>query len=394
MTPAVLLGDLNMARCFAGSGITTILASSDPHEPALRSRYVHERVLIAPLENEEQALSDLSAIGRAHPQRPTLFYGTDTQLRFIARHRDRLEALFRFRMPPTALVERMVDKSRFSELAEDFGIPVPRTLSSHELGRADDVMRRLPGPWLIKPNVHDGWFRHQGLLREGPKKALKAETASDFRRLYAAVREHTSEFVVQSYVPGGEDEVHSFHVYVDDSCTVLGHFVGKKIRTYPREAGVSTYLELVDVPGVADLGFQIVRALGMVGPLKIDLKRDPRTGRFYVLELNARYNLWHYLGSACGVNLPVLAHADLIGARPEPVRATRTGVRWLSFGDDLRSFLRSYRRSGELDFRTWIRSLSGPKVHDVFAWKDPLPALVNAWNYARAVGARLCGVST
>jgi predicted ATP-grasp superfamily ATP-dependent carboligase len=172
---------------------------------------------------------------------------------------------------------------------------------------------------------------------------------------------------------------------------VLGHFVGKKIRTFPREAGVSTYLELVIEPRVTTLGLEVVRSLHLVGPIKVDLKRDPRTGRFYVLELNARYNLWHYLGSACGVNLPLLAHADLTGdpcARPSE---QRTGVKWLSLGGDLRSFLRSYRPSGELDFVSWLRSLRGPKVHDVFAWNDPVPSLVGAVNYLRAFGSRLHG---
>ena len=33
--------------------------------------------------------------------------------------------------------------------------------------------------------------------------------------------------------------------YMNANAAMLGHFVGRKIRTFPREAGVSTYLELV-----------------------------------------------------------------------------------------------------------------------------------------------------
>jgi predicted ATP-grasp superfamily ATP-dependent carboligase len=389
MIPAVLLGDLNMLRCFAGSGVRAIVASSDPREPTLSSRYVDERAIIHELGEDSQGLFDLEAIGRAHPERPTLFYGTDRQLRFIARHRARLEPLFRFRMPPTELVERLVDKTRFAELAGERSIPTPLTVCSCDTSGPKDVMRRIPGPWLIKPNGHDGWFRKEAVLRHGPKKAVVAETAEELERLYAGVLETTQNFVVQQYVPGGEDEVYSFHAYLDGNGTVLGHFVGKKIRTFPREAGVSTYLELVIEPRVTALGLEVVRALQLVGPIKIDLKRDARSGRFYVLELNARYNLWHYLGSACGVNLPLLAHSELTGDPCALPGEQRTGVKWLSFGGDLRSFLKSYRPSGELGVASWLHSLRGPKVHDVFAWSDPVPSLVGAMNYARALGRRL-----
>jgi D-aspartate ligase len=391
MVPAVLLGDLNMLRCFVGSGIETIVASSDPHEPTLRSRHAKNRVVIAPFGETERVLADLEAIGREHPTRPTLFYGTDEQLLTVSRHRERLEPLFRMRLPPKDLVERLVDKSRFSELADEFALPVPATLSSHEIGTAEQIIERIPGPWLIKPNRHDGWFELEALKTSGPKKALSVQTAAELRRLLSDVRRHTPNFVVQAYIPGGEEQIYSFHGYMDASANVLGHFVGKKIRTFPREAGISTFVELVNEPAVVELGFQIVKKLGLVGPVKIDLKRDPRTGAFYVLELNARYNLWHYLGSVCGVNLALIAHAELTGGPRPPMRDYRTGVRWLSFGDDLRSFLRSYRPSGEFGFSSWLSSLRGPKVHDVFAWSDPLPFCFATLNYTRALGKRLLG---
>jgi D-aspartate ligase len=391
MVPAVLLGDLNMLRCFVGSGVETIVASSDPNEPTLRSRHAKHRAIIAPFEETERVLSDLEAIGREHPTRPSLFYGTDQQLLMVSRHRERLEPLFRMRLPPSDLVEKLVDKSRFSELAREFALPVPATLSSHEVTRVEQVIERIPGPWLIKPNVHEGWFELEALKNSGPKKALCVETPTELRELFSDVRRHTPNFVVQAYIPGGEEQVYSFHAYMDASANVLGHFVGKKIRTFPRENGVSTFLELVKEPTVVELGFQTVKKLGLVGPVKIDLKRDPRTGLFYVLELNARYNLWHYLGSVCGVNLALIAHAELTGERRPSARDYRTGVRWLAFGDDLRSFLRSYRPSGEFGFSSWLASLRGPMVHDVFAWNDPLPFCFATLNYTRALGKRLLG---
>lgn len=392
MVPAVLLGDLNMVRCFAESGVRTIVATSDRRDPVLRSRHAHLRAVIAPFDDTERVLADLEAIGRAHPERPTLFYGTDRQLLTLSRNRARLEPLFRMSLSPAELVEDLVDKSRFRSLARRFELPVPPTLASHEIASVRQVVEELPGPWIVKPSVHDRWFERTA-GRAGPKKALRADSPLELCQLLAGISLRVPEFVVQTYVPGGEDAVYSYHGYTDAGGRVLGHFVGKKIRTFPREAGVSTYLELVKEPAVVALGLEIVHKLGVRGPLKIDFKRDARSGRFYVLELNARFNLWHYLGGVCGVNLALIAHADLTGAPCTAPADYRTGVRWLSFGADLRSFLRSYRPSGELGWVSWLASLRGPKVYDVFAWNDPVPFLFGTLNYARALGKRLLGAS-
>src|SRR6185369_15521749 len=94
---------------------------------------------------------------------------------------------------------------------------------------------------------------------------------------------------------------------------MLGHYVGRKIRTYPSRAGVSTYLELCDEPSLERAGFAVLERLGLTGVVKLDWKRDPRTGRFHLLEVNPRFNLWNHLGAAAGVNLPFLAYQDLLG---------------------------------------------------------------------------------
>ena len=114
----------------------------------------------------------------------------------------------------------------------------------------------------------------------------------------------------------------------------------------------------------------------MVGPVKLDYKRDPSSGRFYLLEVNPRFSLWNHLGAASGVNLPLVAYRDLTG-QPAGAKATATpGVRWLALGDDARAFLRDYRPAGELDWTSWLRSLRGPKVYDVFAWDDASPLVM------------------
>jgi predicted ATP-grasp superfamily ATP-dependent carboligase len=169
---------------------------------------------------------------------------------------------------------------------------------------------------------------------------------------------------------------------------VKAWFLGKKIRTFPRDAGISTFLELVHDPGLTELGFDIVRRTGLVGPMKLDFKRDP-DGNFHLIEINPRFNLWHRLGAVSGVNLPMVAYRDLTNAEVDvEARGYSTDIRWLALANDLRSFLRSYRPSGELGWLDWLGSLRGRMIYEVFQWDDPLPFLITQYRYANAAVRR------
>ena len=354
------------------------------------SRYCRHRAVIAPVSDPERMLHDLLTLGRTFPDRPVLVYGDDATLLFVSRNRERLARSYRFLLPDPDLVEDLVDKTRFARLAARLGLPVPKTVLSREAATADEVGDRLSLPCVLKPNYHIGWFESCAVLEHGghPRKALLAGTADELHRMYGQIRRFTDDFVVQEYVPGDVDAVYTFHAYADRHSNVLAHYVGRKIRTYPREAGMSTYLELVREPEVVRAGLDILARLRFVGVVKVDFKRDAGRGRFVLLEINPRFNLWHYLGAACGVNLPRLAYADLVGAPHPPRREYATGIRWLSFGNDVRTFLRDYHRGGLLSWPTWLLSLRGRKVHDIFAWHDPVPAIAGLLRYAKAFSAK------
>jgi D-aspartate ligase len=391
-TPAVLLGSIPMLRCFAGTGIRTVLARPDPRDPGFWSRHCRERrAIVDPKDDAMGTIRDLVALGADLGVRAPLYYGDDAMLLALSRGRSALEPYFRFLMPPAEMIEALVDKAQFSDLARERSIPVPRALYSSSVRGPADVLAELRLPVVLKPTVHIGWRTSSAVMKKGgrPRKMVRADTPAELNELYALLQESGFPFLVQEYIPGGDDEIYSFHTYFDENHQSLGHYVGRKIRTYPRDAGVSTYLELVHEPAVVELGTRVLESLDFVGIVKIDFKRDPRTGKFYVLELNPRFNLWNHLGAACGVNLMLLAHDYLNGVRHPVASEYRTGVRWLSLENDVLAFLREYAPAGDLSWRGYVGSLRGPKVYDEFAWDDPLPSLVSLATLSHVVAAKL-----
>jgi predicted ATP-grasp superfamily ATP-dependent carboligase len=262
------------------------------------------------------------AATRAEP--PVLFYQEDRDLLLVSRFRSRLSPAFRFVVPEASLVEDLVDKGRFQDLAERAGLPVPptRRLRPGEGSLPEDADLRFPV--IVKPLTRrtDSW-----VPIAGSNKALRVETPGELRALWPRLAEADLEVLAQELVPGDETRIESYHVYVDEAGDVVGDFTGRKIRTHPAEFGYSTALEITDAADVRELGRELARRLDLRGVAKLDFKRAP-DGRLYLLEVNPRFNLWHHPAALAGVNIPDLVFRDLSGRpRPAEVKA-RAGVRW------------------------------------------------------------------
>jgi hypothetical protein len=65
----------------------------------------------------------------------------------------------------------------------------------------------------------------------------------------------------------------------------------------------------------------VLARLGVPGVAKLDFKRDD-PGRLHLLEINARFNLWHDPGAVAGVNLPATV---CYGRSPSPTMTPALG---------------------------------------------------------------------
>jgi predicted ATP-grasp superfamily ATP-dependent carboligase len=396
-SPKVLItGDLNMLRCFPSSRIPTLSLLDGSNEEMRRSRHCREWTRVPDSAVDPDGfVNALIALAPAHrggdaDGRPILCYGIDHVMLTVSRHRERLARHFRFLMPSEAMMEACTDKNRFVDLARKHALPVPRSLVISDLHDLDGLRDRAFYPCIVKPDFHVATV--PGIAG----KVLRADNWEDLSAALALLARYARSVVLQERIEGGEEQIHSYHAYVNAEGKILAEHLGKKIRTWPSFAGFSTYLELIRNDELRALGRDVVTRLGIAGPVKIDFKQDIHNGRFYLLEYNLRFNMWNYLGARAGVNLPMAAYRDLCGLPPEsPARSKaqyRTDLAWLSFGDDMRSFLRCYRREGKLTTWGWLKSYLRPKVYSKFAWTDPWPVIHYGFGYGvAALRNRLIG---
>lgn len=370
--PAVLLGGLSVTRALGLGGVPVVVASVQADNPAFASRYCVERLLLPPLDDRGAVLDTLLRAGKrlaaTAGARVPLFYGNDDWQGLVQDYRAELAPHYALLLNEPEVADAVIEKDRFQALAAARGLPIPRTLSWQALEDFDK-------PVLVKPRSKFNWDAsavHAQLFAQSGKAAVfpngRALAADPIARL---LRE---QLLIQEYIAGDDRNIWSFHGFCDETGQLLDWFVGRKIRTYPPHTGTSTFLELAHDDEVADLGRRIASQLGLKGVFKIDLKRDAVAGDTRLLEINARYNLWHYLGAANGVNLTRTAYDYLVhGARPSAPGRYGTARRWVYLRYDWRAY-RLLAARGELGLWGWLASLVGtPLVCQLFAWSDPLP---------------------
>jgi predicted ATP-grasp superfamily ATP-dependent carboligase len=368
-----LLGGLDIARPLGFAGIPAIIASLERQTPAMASRHCAGTVALPPGTGRDAMVDALARAGKwlaEHYGVPVpLYYDNDDRLALVQDYRATLERHFALALNEPALADALLDKARFQALAESRGLPVPRRIDWEELGKEQ-------GPVLVKPKLRTGWERSavRAQLFGGAGKARVYESGRAARE-DGLVRQLARELSFQEYIPGDDRAIWTFHGFAAPAGELVEWFVGRKIRTYPALTGDSSYLRLAREPELERLGRDIAARLGLVGVFKMDFKRDARSGRFYLFEINARFNLWHHLGAKNGVNLPQVVYDYLVHGKRAAHREASLAYRWLSFSLD-RAACRELAARGELGPARWLASLAqAPKVYAIFSWSDPAPFL-------------------
>lgn len=365
--PACVLGDIDLVRALGRDGIASVVAAP-PGSPARYSR--HTKAVLDtpdPWDEPESTVARLLRFAEAQPEPPVLFYQDDASLLMASRYRDQLQPLFRYVIPAPELVEQLVDKSRFVQLARQLGLPVP---SAHACRPAEQPPPNdLAFPLVLKPLIRRP---RQWDPISGGAKAVRVDSDAALRALWPRLAAARVPVLLQQLIPGDESRIESYHVYVDAGGRVVGEFTGRKIRTAPPVYGDSTAVEITAAADVRDLGRTLCQKLKLTGVAKFDFKRDP-DGRLLLFEVNPRFTLWHHAGAAAGVNIPALVYRDLTGATRATVPQARAGTLWCKPWRDAGA-----ARASGVPLRRW--ALWALRSHTVsgLAWDDPWPLLRSA----------------
>src|SRR2546425_864839 len=94
--------------------------------------------------------------------------------------------------------------------------------------------------------------------------------------------------LIQEFVPGWGETQFSYAALCLDG-RPLAWLVARRARQFPMDFGrFSTYVETVDEPGIIEPSIRLLGSIRYTGLVEIEFKRDPRDGRYKVLDVNPR----------------------------------------------------------------------------------------------------------
>ena len=333
------------------------------------SKYAHRTVRSPNLESEAAATAHLIDLARRNNlSRWTLFPTTDEHAALIARNQHELSTVFRIVTSPWKKLQCAYDKRLTYRRAMEIGIDQPRTwypADRQDLNRLD-----LEYPVILKPAIK------ATVNRFTEDKAWKVRDRAELLARYdeATALIDRSLVVVQEIIPGGGEHQFSFAALCIDGHP-LASLVARRRRQYPIEFGrSSSYVETVEQPEIEFAASRLLSALNYQGLIEIEFKRDPRDGKYKVLDLNPRIWGWNSIAARAGVDFPYLFWR-LTQQRPLPELRGIAGVKWMRMVTDLPAAITEIC-NGKLSPTSYLRSFRGPIESAIYALDDPMPWLL------------------
>lgn len=382
-TGAIVIGGdyrgLGIVRSLGRQGIP-VWVLYDEHRLATRSRYAKECAVWPDGSDEIHTRYLRYLCATYHLDGWALFPTADETAAYVARQHAELAEHFTLTTAPWEEFRWAYDKRLSNELADSLGISHPRTWRPAD--RAELATLDVVFPAILKPAYKTT------LNQFTMAKAWPVNSHAELIQKYDEACAYTSpeSIMVQEIIPGGGESQLSFAALADEGA-VIASITARRTRQYPMDFGrASTFVETIEDDEAAEEGRRLIAATHLTGLVEVEFKRDPRTRRLQLLDINPRIWGWHTLGERAGVDFSYLMWRHAFQLPVAETRA-RPGVRWIRGMTDFPTAIKELvgRR---LSPGEYLRSIRPPVGHAVLALDDPLPAALEAPLTLRLIARR------
>jgi len=358
---------LQTARILHRHGVPVIGIASNPEHFCCHTN-VCDEIYIADTASDV-FIQKLVALGPQLSERAVLVPCTDMSVLLISRSRERLDTWYRYALPEPEVLEMLMNKISFFSFAKEYGLVIPVTFLLHNREEAAEAAKQLNFPCIVKPPMKSPKWQEYTKA-----KVFKVANAEEFISLYDRCSEWADILMAQEWIEGPDSELYSCNCYFDANSEPLVTFIARKLRQWPPRTGTSCLGEEVRNDEVLQESLKLFRSVNYQGLGYVEIKRDIRTGKQYIIEPNiGRPTGRSAISEAGGVELVYTMYCDVVGLPlPENRVQNYEGVKWIYWRRDLQSAF-YYWREGELNLREWWQSWRGRKGYAVFSWKDSAP---------------------
>jgi predicted ATP-grasp superfamily ATP-dependent carboligase len=359
-------GGLGIVRSLGMLGIPIYTIIEDRFAPAAVSRHLTGRFVWDTRGlTRPQLLEGLALIGTTMKRRAILIPTDDFAAILIAEENTVLRQWFVFPETRSDVPRSLANKMLLHALCTELKVPTPLTLAPKSVPEVHAFIESTTFPVVAKASA--GWLT-------SASKTKLVYSLSELLAIYRdAEREEPGNLVIQEYIADGEDWF--FHGYCNAKSECLAGFTGRKIRSFPPRAGITTLGRSVRNEALSRQSDGLLKAIPYAGIMDIDYRLDRRDGQYKLLDFNPRIGAqFRLFEDSEGLDVARVLYRDLTG---QSVRRSQQidGTLFIVEPDDCRASFYHFRRR-ELSVLDWWQSLKGPKEFAWFRWKDPLPFLM------------------
>lgn len=359
-------GSVGAIRTLGRLGVAVYAVTEDRFTPAALSRHLCGRFVWPTTGSEAPAdlVDGLLRLGRRVGPRAILLPTDDEAAVLVAEHAGVLAERFLLPSVPPELPRRLADKAGLYELCRATGTPAPVSTRPGSVDELLAVAAEMTYPVVLKNAAP--WSR---LQRPAVASSTVVGGEEQLRAIAAGWTDGMPAVLVQEYLPHSRSQDWIVGLHCDEVGSDALVFTGRKVRSWPPHAGVTTRAFTAPNPALAAMTVALCRAIGYRGIGDLDWRFDERDNTYKLLDFNPRVGAqFRLFETDAGVDVVRALHLDLTG-RAVPAGHLENRRSLLVENLDLPAML-AYRRDGT--------GPAVPKGHTELAWltvDDPLPAL-------------------
>jgi predicted ATP-grasp superfamily ATP-dependent carboligase len=316
------LGGLGLVRSLAPHAIICHLVAKGRNSAEMWSRFC--RPIAVDSLHGDALISSLLRIRHQFDDNPVLLISDELAALTISEHRHEIESYFHFHMPPHDVVMSLYNKADFHRLAQRRSWSTPTTLVLRNVDDLDEI-NTMRFPAVAKPADKTLFHLGRGMgvaFVAGPMEAVAA-----CRQLLS----EGHEAVLQSWVPGSDDNIYFTLFHCADPGNPSAFFAGRKLAISPPKIGATAVC--IPAPEVAtDLRKNtehVLQDVGYIGVGGIEFKWDEANQQFVIIEPTvARVDMQHEIAALCGINIALSSLRYEIGL--PPLKTAPRKVAWRS----------------------------------------------------------------
>ena len=370
---------LAVARALARRGVTVLVLASEPGSPVFHSRLLRNVILSPSAMNNPKGFAEFvlktlreHRIGLALPI-------TDQALLAFDQYRAQLETLTRVAMASPEALRSALDKRINLELAVKLGVPCARQFDLTRLDQIPEMIETLGFPIVLKrpgDPVDDTM----------PAFTFRLLYAHNEAQLRGFIAEHCSHGQYPLFQEMATGEIQNVCCFAAQGEILAAH----EYQSIRRLEGAGVLRKIIEPsPDLLRHARALLGALRWDGVAHLGFFVDKKRDRVWYMETNGRF--WASIQGSihAGWDFPYWVYQHFLhGQRPNPGPIEVGSLTCWHQGDLIA--LTNFLRGGEIPAtgtnptksEAILQYLSGfaPSIHsDVFAWDDPVPAVVEYW---------------